>query len=294
MDNRALIEEFLNYLRVERGLSSNTLEAYRRDLQKLTAFAAKREKEIATIEREDLRHLMMVMKQEGLDDKSITRAFSAIRGLSKYIVREGLSKQDPTAYLETRKAWQTLPKFLSLAEVNILLDQPDLSTDTGLRDRVMIEVMYGTGLRVSELVNLKLGDLEMESGYLTCFGKGSKQRRVPLGRVAIDFVKRYMPARMRLLDGHSSHLLFVEKGGRPITRQRFWKIIKDYGRMAKIDDVTPHTPAHSFATVLLENGADLRSVQLMLGHADISTTQIYTHVTDERLRSSYKKFHPRS
>src|SRR5437870_3087554 len=186
MDNRALIEEFLNYLRVERGLSANTLEAYRRDLQKLAAFAAKREKELATVEREDLRNLMMQMKQEGLDDKSITRAFSAIRGLYKYIVREGLGKQDPTAYLETRKAWQTLPRFLSLAEVETLLDQPDLSTDTGLRDRAMIEVMYGTGLRVSELVSLKLGDLEMDSGYLTCFGKGSKQRRVPLGRVAID------------------------------------------------------------------------------------------------------------
>ena len=294
MDNRALIEEFLNYLRVERGLSANTLEAYRRDLQKLAAFAAKREKEIATIEREDLRNLMMQMKQEGLDDKSISRAFSAIRGLYRYILREGLSKQDPTAYLEARKAWQTLPRFLSLAEVETLLDQPDLGTDAGLRDRAMIEVMYGTGLRVSELVNLKLGDLEMEGGYLTCFGKGSKQRRVPLGRVAIDFVTRYMPARMRLLNGQSSHQLFVEKGGRAITRQRFWKIIKDYGRMAKIDDVTPHTLRHSFATVLLENGADLRSVQLMLGHADISTTQIYTHVTDERLRSSYKKFHPRA
>lgn len=294
MDNRALIEEFLNYLRVERGLSANTLEAYRQDLQKLAAFAAKREKELTTVEREDLRGLMKEMKDGGLGDRSIARAFSAIRGLYKYIVRERLSKHDPTAYLETRKAWQTLPKFLSLAEVETLLDQPDLSTDIGLRDRAMIEVMYGTGLRVSELVGLKLGDLEMDGGYLTCFGKGSKQRRVPMGRVAIDFVKRYMPARMRLLDGQSSHLLFIEKSGRPVTSQRFLKIVKNYARLAKLDDVTPHTLRHSFATVLLENGADLRSVQLMLGHADISTTQIYTHVTDERLRSSYKKFHPRA
>lgn len=294
MDNRALIEEFLNYLRVERGLSANTLEAYRHDLQRLIAFATKRKKEILTLERQDLRDVMMEMKNEGLDDKSISRAFSAIRGLYKYIVREGLSKQDPTAYLETRKAWQTLPKFLSLEEVEALLDQPDLSTDLGLRDRAMIEVMYGTGLRVSELVNLKLSDLEMESGYLNCYGKGSKQRRVPMGRSAVEFVKRYLPARMRLLDGKSSHLLFVEKDGRPVTRQRFWKLIKEYGRLAKIDDVTPHTLRHSFATVLLENGADLRSVQLMLGHSDISTTQIYTHVTDERLRLSYKKFHPRA
>jgi integrase/recombinase XerD len=294
MNNHELVGEFLNYLRVERGLSANTLEAYRRDLQRLIAFASRREKELVTVERGDLVNVLAEMKDEGMNDKSIARFLSTVRGLYKYLLRENLIQRDPTAYLESRKAWQTLPKFLSLEEVEALLDQPDLSTGQGLRDRAMIELMYATGLRVSELISLKLADVELESGYLTCLGKGSKQRRVPIGRTAIEFLKRYLPVRMRLLDGKSSRWLFVEKSGRPVTRQRFWKLIKDYGKLARIEDVTPHTLRHSFATVLLENGADLRSVQMLLGHADISTTQIYTHVTDERLRQSYKKFHPRA
>ncbi len=291
-DNR-LLQEFFNYCRVERGLSANTLEAYQNDLHKLAEFALKHEKELLTMDRADLVALLKQMKDSGLNERSITRFISAVRGFYKYLLREGLIKKDPAELLETRKAWQTLPVFLSLQQVESLLAQPDIETQIGLRDRAMLELMYATGLRVSELVGLKLADIEWDKGYLSCFGKGSKQRRVPVGRSALDWLTRYMPVRMRLLGEASAHLLFVEKGGRPVTRQKFWKIVTDYGRMAQIAHVTPHTLRHSFATVLLEHGADLRSVQLMLGHADVSTTQIYTHVTDERLRKSYKKFHPR-
>ncbi|HZS04485.1 MAG TPA: site-specific tyrosine recombinase XerD [Blastocatellia bacterium] len=294
MNDSRLLQEFFNYCRVERGLSANTLGAYDHDLRRLAEFALKREKELLTLDRADLLALLKEMKDSGLNERSITRFISAVRGFYKYLLREDLIRQDPAAYLESRKAWQTLPVFLSLEQVESLLAQPEVDADTGLRDRAMLELMYATGLRVSELVGLKLSDIEWEAGYLNCFGKGSKQRRVPVGRSALEWLTRYMPARMRLLDGASSHLIFVEEGGRPVTRQKFWKIVTDYGRMAKIPHVTPHTLRHSFATVLLEHGADLRSVQLMLGHADVSTTQIYTHVTDERLRKSYKKFHPRA
>lgn len=294
MNDHRVLQEFFNYCRVEKGLSANTLEAYQNDLRRLAEFARAREKELLTLDRADLLELLKQMKDEGLNERSITRFISAVRGLYKFLSREQLIRKDPAEHLEARKAWQTLPVFLSLEQVNQLLSQPDIETEIGLRDRAMLELMYATGLRVSELVTLKLADLEWEAGYLNCFGKGSKQRRVPIGRSALDWLTRYMPVRMRLLNGASAHLLFVEKGGRQVTRQKFWKIVTDYARMAGLPNVTPHTLRHSFATVLLEHGADLRSVQLMLGHADISTTQIYTHVTNERLRKSYRKFHPRA
>ncbi len=293
MNDNRLLQEFFNYCRVERGLSANTLEAYENDLRRLAEFALRQEKELLTMDRADLVELLRQMKDSGLNERSITRFISAVRGFYKYLMRENLIKKDPAELLETRKAWQTLPVFLSLQQVELLLAQPDIDTHIGLRDRAMLELMYATGLRVSELTGLKLADIEWDKGYLSCFGKGSKQRRVPVGRSALDWLTKYMPVRLRLLGEASSHFLFVEKGGRPVTRQKFWKIVTDYGRMARIAHVTPHTLRHSFATVLLEHGADLRSVQLMLGHADVSTTQIYTHVTDERLRKSYKKFHPR-
>jgi len=294
MEDRRLVQEFLNYCRVERGLSNNSLEAYQRDLQRLVIFADQRQKELSTLDRADLVGLLASMKDEGLNDRSIARLLSAVRGLYKFLVREGLLKTDPTTHIESRKAWQTLPSFLNLEQVEALLAQPDLSEDTGVRDRAMIELMYATGLRVSELVGLKLADIDWEGGVLNCFGKGSKQRRVPIGRSALRYLTQYMASRQRLLEGAQSHRLFIEKGGRPVSRQKFWKLIKNYGRQAQIEHVTPHTLRHSFATVLLENGADLRSVQMMLGHSDVSTTQIYTHITDERLKTSYKKFHPRA
>lgn len=292
-DNRVL-QEFFNYCRVEKGLSANTLAAYELDLRRLAEFARKGEKEILTLDRADLVAVLKLMKDEGRNERSITRFLSAIRGLYKFLLRERLIGKDPAEHIEARKAWQTLPVFLSLEQVNLLLEQPDITTEHGLRDRAMLELMYATGLRVSELVNLKLADMEWEAGYLNCFGKGSKQRRVPIGRSALEWATRYMPVRKRLLADAESSLLFVEKEGRPVTRQKFWRIVTDYARMAGLPNVTPHTLRHSFATVLLEHGADLRSVQMMLGHSDISTTQIYTHVTDERLKKSYRKFHPRA
>jgi len=217
-----------------------------------------------------------------------------VRGLFQFAVREGYTKNDPTAHLSIRKSWQTLPRFLSQEEVESVLSKPDLETDLGKRDRAMLEMLYATGVRVSELIGLKIKDVDWDTGLLTCLGKGSKQRRIPIGRSALRFLKLYMPARKNLMGDRHSDLLFVEEQGRGVTRQKFWKIIKDYGEMANIEYITPHMLRHSFATALLSNGADLRSVQLMLGHSDISTTQIYTHVTDDHLKSAYRKFHPRS
>ncbi|MBL8166997.1 MAG: site-specific tyrosine recombinase XerD [Acidobacteria bacterium] len=289
-----LIEEFLILLRVEKGLAENTVLAYRNDLQKLKDYALKQERSLLTLERHDLIGLLTELKESGASDPSIARLTSTVRSFYKYLLAERLTKNDPTAYLEARKVWQTLPHFLTPAQIETLLAQPDMQTETGVRDRAMLETLYATGLRVSELVHLKLSDLDLEQGALTCFGKGSKQRRVPLGQSAIHYLKLYFPARMRLLDDKHADLLFLEPQGKEITRQKFWKLIKEYGRLAQIDYITPHLLRHSFATVLLSNGADLRSVQLMLGHSDIGTTQIYTHVTNDQLKNKYKQFHPRS
>jgi len=293
-DDKKLVAEFLTLLRVEKGLSENTLLAYRNDLQKLLKYTADNHKSLFSLDRSDLVDLMAVLKESGANFSSISRMVSAIRGFYKFALTEGLTKNDPTAHLESSKPWQTLPHFLTPEEIEVLLAQPKLDSDYGLRDRAMLETLYASGLRVSELVHLKMSDIDLDSGVLTCFGKGSKQRKVPLGRSAIAFLKRYFPARLRLLNGKLSDLLFIEADGRLITRQKFWKLIKQYGEAANIKYITPHLLRHSFATVLLANGADLRSVQLMLGHSDISTTQIYTHVTNDQLKTAYKQFHPRS
>lgn len=288
------LPEYLNYLRVERGLAENTLLAYQRDLKKLFAWVLKSSREALTLERKDLVEVFADLKQGGGSDATLSRFISVIKGYYRFLLRERLILIDPTVYLEARKSWQSLPKFLSLEEIDQLLQQPDLLTDKGLRDRAILEVLYASGLRVSELLGLKMSDIGWDAGVLTCFGKGSKQRKVPLGRSAMDHLVKYMPARLRLLKGINSHRLFVEAGGHALSRQKIWQIMKDYGQRAGIDYITPHVLRHSFATVLLEHGADLRSVQILLGHADIGTTQIYTHLTDEKVRDSYQKFHPRS
>ncbi len=293
-EDKKLVAEFITQLRVEKGLADNTLMAYQRDLQKLLKHTADLSKSLLTLERADLVDLMADMKDSGANSSSISRLVSTVRGFYKYALTEGITKNDPTAHLEAHKPWQTLPHFLTQEEIESLLAQPNLESDHGLRDRAMLETLYASGLRVSELIHLKLSDIDLESGVLTCFGKGSKQRKVPLGRSAISFLNRYFPARLRLLNGKLSNLLFIELNGRLITRQKFWKLIKRYGEAANISYITPHLLRHSFATVLLANGADLRSVQLMLGHSDISTTQIYTHVTNDQLKTAYNKFHPRS
>ncbi len=288
------LHEYLNFLRVERGLAENTLLAYRRDLEKLFAWGLKNARDMRLIERQDLVEVFAELKDAGGSDASVSRFISVVKGYYRFLLRERLIKTDPTVYLEARKSWQSLPKFLSLEEVDQLFQQPDLTTDKGLRDRAMLEVLYASGLRVSELLGLKLADIGWEPGVLTCFGKGSKQRKVPLGRSALDHLLKYLPARLRLLKGVNSHRLFIEAGGQALSRQKIWQLMKSYGQRAGIDYITPHVLRHSFATVLLEHGADLRSVQILLGHADIGTTQIYTHITDEKVRDSYQKYHPRS
>ncbi|MCI0487491.1 MAG: site-specific tyrosine recombinase XerD [Blastocatellia bacterium] len=291
---RDIVASFLNYARVEKGLSQNTLIAYRSDLEKLDRFAKNAGKELLSLERDDLTRFIKHLHESGLETRSIARALVTVRGLYKYLILDGLIKRDPSANIETPKSWQSLPKFLLTEEVERLLDSPDTSTVSGLRDKSMLEILYATGLRVSELVSLKLADLNLDMGFLITLGKGSKERRVPMGQSAINWTKKYLTLRPKLLGGKSSPDLFINDKGRPITRQAFWKTIVGYGEKAKIGHITPHLLRHSFATHLLENGADLRSVQMMLGHSDISTTQIYTHITNERLREIYKKFHPRA
>lgn len=293
--DQQLIDEFLASIRVEKGVSGNTVEAYRRDIGKLVKHANSLGKSLLTIERDDIVSAVAKLREEsGQGDATLSRFTSAVRSFYRYLLQERLLSRDPTAFLESRKVWQTLPHFLTPVEIERLLAQPDTTGDEGLRNRAMIEVLYASGLRVSELLNLRLRDIDLETGLLNCFGKGSKQRRVPLGRSAIAWLRQYLSARARLVSDQSSDHLFIELKGRPMTRQRFWRLIKDYGRAAGIDYVTPHLLRHSFATALLNNGADLRSVQLLLGHSDIGTTQIYTHVTDEHLKKAYQNFHPRS
>lgn len=289
-----LIEEYLRYLRVEKGLSENTLKAYRADLARFDELAFARGREVTSLDRDEIVGMVAEIRDGGTQDASISRFISTLKGFHKYLLAEGLRKQDPTALLEARKAWQTLPRFLTQEEMEALLRQPSSGDDCGIRDRAVLELFYATGMRVSELVGLNLNDVDWETGAINCYGKGSKHRRIPLGRDALEHLKHYMPARQRLLAGASAHHLFVERGGGRLTRQGLWKMVKHYGKKAQIDYITPHMLRHSFATVLLEHGADLRSVQLMLGHSNISTTQIYTHVTSRHLLDTYRKFHPRS
>ncbi|GAB6933536.1 site-specific tyrosine recombinase XerD [Calditerricola satsumensis] len=292
-----LIDQFIHYLGVERGLAANTLVSYRQDL---TAFAAYlKEQGVQRIEETTRAHIvgfLLHLQQQGKATATISRHLASIRSFFHFLFRERLIDQDPSVNLETPKLQKRLPKVLSVEEVERLLAMPDPRTPTGLRDKAMLELLYASGLRVSELVSLNLHDVNLHMAYLKCMGKGSKERIIPLGRIAVDATRRYIErARPMLLRSQGEEALFVNHHGRRLTRQGFWKIIKKYAREAGIaKEITPHTLRHSFATHLLENGADLRSVQEMLGHADISTTQIYTHVTKTRLKEIYARTHPRA
>ena len=291
-----MIDAYLSYLRDERRMSPNTIESYARDLALLANFADKRGSTVAELERQDLEAFVRQLMSSGLAPRSVARAVACIRGLYRFIAAEQKRESSPADELRPPRAWAALPKFLSLEEVDRLLAQPDSSTARGLRDKALIEVLYATGLRVSELLALRAGDLNLDEGYLTCIGKGDKQRMVPLGHEAADWVRRYLRAgRPELLRKKSSPWLFVNaRDGGPLSRVGFWKVLKEYGLKAGITcDLSPHVLRHSFATHLLERGADLRMIQMMLGHADLSTTQIYTHVLEARLRAAYDKFHPR-
>jgi integrase/recombinase XerD len=290
------IRTFLNCLRVEKGLSDNTIHAYRRDIAKFAAFAATRGLATKDVRRGDVVDFLGSLYRKGLDSRSVARHLVTIRNFFRFALTEGYIDDDPAATIESPKFRQSLPEFLSLQEVDRLLRQPDTATILGIRDKAMIELMYSCGLRVSELCALRVSDLQMEAGCLRCVGKGNKERLVPVGRQALQAVREYLrTARPKLLRADSQTHLFLNQKGHPLDRITFWKTLRDHGRRAGLRKaLTPHMLRHSFATHLLDRGADLRSVQMMLGHSDISTTQIYTHVVEERLKQVYKAHHPRA
>jgi integrase/recombinase XerD len=287
------IAAFLSFCRVEKGLSPNSLAAYQRDLRD---FAASRGPAASLPGLDAVRGYLDVLTHQGASASTVARRLSALRNFFGFLVAEGHLDTDPTAALTAPKAWRSLPKYLNREEIERLLEAPDGSTAAGLRDRAMLQVLYATGLRVSELCHLRCGDLDMAMGVLRTVGKGSKHRLVPAGRTALRAVEGYLEAgRPKLLKGRTSPYLFVSARGGPLTRQGFWKLLVGHGRTAGIfRGLTPHVLRHSFATHLLEGGADLRSVQTMLGHADIGTTQIYTHVARQRLRETVDRYHPRA
>ena len=293
----ALVDAYLAHLALERRLSPHTVENYGRDLVLLAKATAGGGVALENLDRKALEAVVRTLMGEGRSPRSVARAVACFRGFYRYLVVSGHRTNNPADDLVSPRAWKTLPKFLSIEEVDRLLAAPDVSQPRGLRDRALIEVLYATGLRVSELVGLKPQDLNLESGYLTCTGKGRKQRMVPLGDEAALWVERYVKdGRPKLLQRRASQRLFVNaRGGSSLTRVGFWKILKAHGRQAGLNaSLSPHVLRHSFATHLLERGADLRAIQMMLGHADLSTTQIYTHILDARLRAVYDKFHPRT
>jgi integrase/recombinase XerD len=290
------IDAYLGYLRDVRRLSPNTLESYARDLGLLAQFAERRDSTVTELQRQDLEAFVRQLMSSGLAPRSVARTVACVRGFYRFDATEQNRDSSPADDLKPPRAWAALPKFLSLEDVDRLLEQPDTGTPRGLRDKALIEVLYATGLRVSELIALRAGDLNLDDGYLTCIGKGDKQRMVPLGHEAADWVRRYMrEGRPALLRKKNSPWLFANaRDGGQLSRVGFWKVLKQYGLKAGISrDLSPHVLRHSFATHLLERGADLRMIQMMLGHADLSTTQIYTHVLEARLRAAYDQFHPR-
>ena len=291
-----LIEEYLDYCRIEKGLAANTLAAYQRDLRRFEGFCAERRMVLLEAGSEDLNEFVDSLYRAGLSSRSIARYTASLRNFYVYLMRHGRTRVDPTAELAAPRQWKRLPRFLALDEVDRLLEAPDTSKPLGGRDRAMLQLLYATGLRVSELVSVKRNDLNMELGVVRTTGKGGKQRLVPVGRQALGAIRHYLQNdRSRILKGKNSEYLFVTARGSLLTRQAFWNLLRRYGRQAGIaGKLSPHVVRHSFATHLLERGADLRSLQIMLGHADISTTQIYTHVLRERLRKVYDEHHPRS
>jgi len=291
MAGRDLTREFLSYIQVEKGLSANTLQSYKRDIARLQNWAGKKGKDVAQLERKDIREWIASMSREGLAPTSVARAVSAARGFFSFLMLDGHVKRHPVEDIHTPQRHANLPKFLTEEEMERLLFAPDIQTDTGVRDRAMLELMYAAGLRVSELCGLKVSDVDIDGAVVTCHGKGSKQRRIPIGKSAVHWVQRYCAVRERL--GIESPTLFLNRG-RALTRQLAWSIIKSHAAEARVPEISPHTLRHSFGTHLIQHGADSRSVQAMLGHADISTTEIYTHITDLHMRKAYDRFHPRA
>jgi integrase/recombinase XerD len=290
------ISQFLDYIRVEKGLAANTLENYGRDLAGFSAYLERRRKPLDGLTRDDLRDYLASLYRRGLSARSVARHLVSLRNFFRFLVREKALRNDPTTELEAPRIGLSLPKYLTAGEVDALLAKPDGSTPAGLRDRAMLELLYATGMRVSEIVHLRREDLEANLGVVRCRGKGNKERLIPVGKSALRAVETYVrEGRPRLGKMAASPFLFLNQRGTGLSRVGFWKILGAYGRAAGIQTpLTPHLVRHSFATHLLERGADLRSIQLMLGHSDISTTQIYTHVMKERIKQVYQSHHPRA
>ena len=289
---------FIQYLSVEKGLAQNTLEAYERDLTQYLTFVEKSGLTLlADTKKITIQNYLLQLKKLGRASSSVTRTMVSIRSFYQFLVRERMQELDPTLNMESPRLVKRLPKVLSIQEVENLLEAPETSTPYGMRDKAMLELLYATGIRVSELVNLNAGHVNLGMGFVRCMGKGSKERIIPLGRIAAKWLHTYIQSmRHQLLrETKLDDALFINHLGTRLTRQGFWKIIKKYGIQANIlKEITPHTLRHSFATHLLDNGADLRAVQEMLGHADISTTQIYTHVSKTRIKEVYNRTHPRA
>ncbi|HEC97074.1 MAG TPA: site-specific tyrosine recombinase XerD [Nitrospirae bacterium] len=289
----ALLEGFLTYLSVERGRAANTVISYERDLRKFSAFLQNETKGFISFEKGEIINFIGLLRNENYTSASIARMLSAIRSFCRYLILEKLRREDPSENLQTPARWERLPKAISVADVLRLIEAIE-GGDLALRDLAMLELMYASGLRVSELVNLRVEDVNLDAGFVRVIGKGSRERVVPVSERTIGNVRKYMKQlRSSLLKGKESPYLFISLRGTALTRQRFWQTIKEYGRRVGIK-VSPHVIRHSFATHLLEGGADLRSIQKMLGHSDISTTQIYTKVTSDRLKKVYEKYHPRA
>jgi integrase/recombinase XerD len=292
------IDAYLSHLTVERRLAANTVESYARDLQLLAQFTAARNIAVEALSRQELEALVRDLMAEGRSPRSVARAVACFRGFYRFLMLDGRLTINPADDLRPPRAWKVLPRYLTVEDVDVLIAQPDVTTPRGLRDRALIELLYATGMRVSELLALRPADVNLDASYLTCTGKGEKQRIVPIGDAAATWVRKYIrEARPALLGKRSTPRLFVNaRGGGPgLTRVGFWKILKAYAKQAGlVRTLSPHTLRHSFATHLLERGADLRAIQMMLGHADLSTTQIYTHVLEQRMRSIYDRFHPRA
>ncbi len=288
------VTQFLNFCRIEKGLSNNSLEAYAADLRKFVEFSAEKCDGIPDVEL--VRSHVELLYRSGLGARSVARHLSTLRNFYSFLLREGRISSDPTEHLGAPKQWQSIPKFLNLEDIDRLLAAPEVTRPAGLRDRAMLQLLYATGVRVSELCRLSTTDLNLESGVLRATGKGKKQRMIPVGKPALAAVRAYLETgRPALLKNRASRYLFVTAQGGCLTRQGFWKLLRGHGRKVGIfHRLTPHVIRHSFATHLLEGGADLRSVQAMLGHADIATTQIYTHVMRSRLRKTVDEHHPRA
>jgi integrase/recombinase XerD len=292
------ILDFIHFLTVEKGLARNTIVSYQRDLEQYRTFLQNiGVLDVQNITRSHIMRYLGQMREDGKSSKTMARNVASIRSFHQFLLREKRANEDPTLHIETPQLEKKLPKVLNLPEVEALLQAPDMSNEFGYRDKAMIEILYATGMRVSELVQLNISDAHLTMGFIRCIGKGNKERIIPIGSKAIEALEQYLQfARPKLVKPqHRTDALFLNHLGKRLTRQGFWKILKKLASVAGIQkEFSPHTLRHSFATHLLENGADLRAVQEMLGHADISTTQIYTHVTKTRLKDVYSKFHPRA